>query len=95
MQSYHMYYLLLQNNKDRNDLIYYLKENNISAVFHYLPLHSSRMGMEIGSAVNCPVTTSISERIIRLPLYAGIKKRQIEFVNECIKMFSVKLIYYL
>ena len=87
-QSYHMYYLMLQNNTERNNLILHLKNNNIAAVFHYLPLHSSSMGSELGYTPECcPVTTSISERIIRLPFYTGIEKQQIDRVVDSINNF--------
>lgn len=90
-QSYHMYYLMLQNNTERNNLILHLKNNNISAAFHYLPLHSSGMGSKLGYTPECcPVTTSISERIIRLPFYTGIEKQQIDRVVDSINDFFVK-----
>ena len=43
----HMFYILLNSERERNDLIGKLKENGINAVFHYIPLHSSPMGLKM------------------------------------------------
>ena len=46
--SYHLFYLLLPLLETRQALIEYLKTRNILAVFHYLPLHLSTMGLQFG-----------------------------------------------
>jgi dTDP-4-amino-4,6-dideoxygalactose transaminase len=72
-QSYHMFYLLLPSLEQRQDLIRYLKENGIYSVFHYLPLHLSKMGQQFGGRQgDCPVTESVSERLLRLPFHNGL-----------------------
>lgn len=69
-QSYHMFYLLMPNLEIRQALINHLKADNIQAVFHYLPLHSSDMGARFGGkSGDCPVTEGISDRLLRLPFY--------------------------
>lgn len=69
----HMYYLLLPNAKRRDELIEGLRTRGISAVFHYVPLHSSPAGQRYGrSSESLEITEDISKRIIRLPLWLGL-----------------------
>jgi TDP-4-keto-6-deoxy-D-glucose transaminase len=77
----HMYYVLIRDDLDRGKVIQHLKANNINAIFHYVPLHSSVAGMRLGR-VHGPMvnTVRISERLLRLPLWVGITKQQQEYV---------------
>ena len=71
----HMFYVLLENNKTRNNLMEYLNNNNINAVFHYLPLHTSKMGKNFGfKKYDFPVTEDISGRLLRLPFYFELER---------------------
>ena len=72
-QAYHMYYLMMQDEAARDRLIAGLKSAGISAVFHYLPLHSSPQGQELaGDGLALPVTDHVSSCLVRLPFYAGL-----------------------
>ena len=87
-QPYHMYYLLLPNEKLRTKLINYLSKLNIRATSHYQPLHSSPFIKKISPIKkdNCPVTTSVSQRIIRLPLFYNMTDKQhVKVINDIIK----------
>lgn len=78
----HMYYLLLRDLDDRTAFIDRLKQAGIGAVFHYIPLHSSPAGMRYGrSAGALPVTDSVSDRLVRMPLWIGLEEH-IERVFE-------------
>lgn len=69
-QPYHMFYLVLPSLALRQALIAYLNACEISSVFHYLPLHLSRMGQKFGGKKgDCPVTEEVSDRLVRLPFY--------------------------
>jgi len=69
-QAYHLFYLLMPSLAARQQLISHLKAQGILAVFHYLPLHSSPMGLQFGSRQgDCPVTEQVSDRLLRLPFY--------------------------
>lgn len=69
-QAYHMYYMLMPTLDSRQALIDHLKQRAVQAVFHYLPLHTSGMGMSFGwKAGDCPVTEDVSDRLVRLPFY--------------------------
>ena len=73
-QSYHMFYMLMPNLNIRQDFIAYLKNLSINAVFHYVPLHTSDMGINFGyKAGDLPITENISERLVRLPFYNDLK----------------------
>ncbi len=69
-QSYHMFYLMMPSLAERQRLIQHLREQGIHAVFHYLPLHRSPMGLRFGGEQSrCPVTEMVSDRILRLPFF--------------------------
>ena len=82
-QTYHMFYLLFDSEKLRNRFLTYMKENGITAVFHYIPLHSSDMGKKIGK-FDCTVTESVSKRIIRLPFYNNIDNVIDKVINNLV-----------
>ena len=77
----HMYYVLLAPGTDRAKVINALRKQNIFAVFHYVPLHSSPGGLRYGRAVGkLEVTDSQSDRLIRLPLWLGLSTEQQSYV---------------
>ena len=87
----HMFYIKCKDLDERTNLINFLKENNINAVFHYIPLHSAEAGIKFGRFHGeDKYTTKESERLLRLPLYYGLKKEEIEFVVTKIKEFYGK-----
>lgn len=83
----HMFYIKIKDLDERTRLIEYLKENGVNAVFHYIPLHSSPAGKELGRfcGEDC-YTTKESERLLRLPLYYGMGNN-VERVVEVVKTF--------
>ncbi len=84
----HMFYLKVSSLAERTALISYLKENGILAVFHYIPLHSSPAGTKYGRFHGEDrYTTKESERLLRLPLYFGLKKEEVLYVCKRIKKF--------
>jgi dTDP-4-amino-4,6-dideoxygalactose transaminase len=81
----HMFYIKVKDLKERTRLIGHLESHGIQAVFHYVPLHSAPAGMKFGMfAGEDNYTTKESERLIRLPLYYGIKPEEIESVIDTI-----------
>ena len=73
----HIYYVLLAPGIDRQAVLRGLKNNCISAVFHYVPLHSAPAGQRYGRADGgLQLTTSLSERLIRLPMWVGLGENQ-------------------
>ena len=84
----HMFYIKVKDLNERAALLHYLKEANILAVFHYVPLHSSEGGMRFGKFFGQDRFTTIeSDRLMRLPLYYGLKKEEVHIVCIKIKQF--------
>lgn len=84
-ENAHIYFVLLPSREKRSVLIGALKAQNISAVFHYVPLHTSPAGLRYGRAVGpLPVTENISERLLRLPLWADMTGEDVVRVTEAI-----------
>jgi len=84
----HMFYIKVRDLEERTRLIAYLKENEIASVFHYVPLHSAPAGVKYGRfSGRDRYTTKESERLIRLPLYYGIEKRDIATIVAVISRF--------
>lgn len=87
----HMFYIILDDNKIRNSLSDYLKDKGILAIFHYIPLHLSKMGANIGyKKGDLPVTEKISDCILRLPLFYNIGKNNQDIVVEALYDFFKK-----
>lgn len=84
----HMFYIKVSDIDVRSQLIEYLKNNDVMAVFHYIPLHSSVAGQEKGffSGVE-KYTTKESERLIRLPMWYTIKELELDKVISSIYQF--------
>ena len=81
----HMYYLKAQNLEVRSDLIRYLKSRGVSAVFHYIPLHSATAGKKFGRFHGEDrYTTKESERLMRLPMFYNLDMSDAEYVASCI-----------
>jgi dTDP-4-amino-4,6-dideoxygalactose transaminase len=73
----HLYYILLPSEADRRKVLDEFKRNQIGAVFHYVPLHSSPAGMRFGRAHgDLSLTTSLSQRLVRLPTWLGLSEPQ-------------------
>ena len=82
----HMFYIILPTEEKRNKVITKLKENGISAVFHYVPLHTSPMGRRLGyKKGDLPVTEEYANRLLRLPLYADMTEEENNYVINKIK----------
>jgi dTDP-4-amino-4,6-dideoxygalactose transaminase len=89
-QAYHLFYVLLPSLESRQGLIRSLKDRGVGAVFHYLPLHLSPMGQRFGGRPgDCPVTESVSDRLLRLPLFNDLSFDAQSAVIEGVRAFSV------
>ena len=84
----HMFYLKTKDLEERTALINFLKEKDILAVFHYVPLHSAPAGLKYGRFYGEDVyTTKESDRLVRLPLYYGLKPEEVSYICEQVKAF--------
>jgi len=79
----HIYYILVRSHAERQKVLDGLRENRIQGVFHYVPLHSSPAGMRYGRAHgDLSLTTSLSQRLVRLPMWLGLSEAQQQRVSE-------------
>ncbi len=83
----HMFYILCTSHHERSALMQYLRESNIQAVFHYIPLNSSPMGNRITTSGNLPITEDVSKRLLRLPMHFGLGIEEQAFVIEKVGNF--------
>ena len=87
----HMFYLKCRSLEERTEFISFLKENDIVPTFHYIPLHSSPAGMRFGRFDGeDEVTTSESEKLVRLPMYYNMKDSDISKVIAAVVEFYSK-----
>ncbi len=75
VRNAHMYYLLMPTPSARDEFIRHLKDLDVGAVFHYVPLHSSPAGRRYGrTSGDMAVTDEMSARLVRLPLWVGLEE---------------------
>jgi dTDP-4-amino-4,6-dideoxygalactose transaminase len=87
-QSYHLYHLLLPDLRTRQALIDHLRARGIYAVFHYAPLHVSRVGLRYGGHPGqCPVAERVGDTLLRLPFYFDLTPSDQDRVIEEILRF--------
>jgi dTDP-4-amino-4,6-dideoxygalactose transaminase len=84
----HIFYIIVRSREERTELINYLKEKSIAALFHYIPLHSSPAGRKYGRVSGAmTVTDDISERILRLPMFYEMNEEDLNMVIEAVDSF--------
>mgnify|MGYP001174854350 CR=1 FL=1 len=83
----HIFYLLLKDNISQKNFIKTMKENSIECTSHYVPLHASPYGKKISyQNTNVQFTVSVSNRIVRLPLWIGLDKYQDYIIQKSIEI---------
>lgn len=88
-QAYHLYHLLLPDLTTRDAFIAHLRERRVQSVFHYVPLHTSDMGLRYGGRPGaCPVTEDVSARLVRLPFYNGMTREDQDRVIAAVTSFA-------
>ncbi len=86
LSVYHLYVILVNN---RSELQKFLNEKGIATGLHYpMPLHLQKAYAYLGFKEGAfPVTENVAERLLSLPMYPQLSKKQIEYVAESIKEF--------
>ena len=88
-QSYHMFHVIMPSFERRQALISRLAGFGILAVFHYLPLHLSAMGLRFGGRQgDCPVTEDLADRLLRLPFFTGMSSSEQSQVIDAVRGFN-------
>jgi len=84
--AYHLFYILLNNAAESRRVRLFFQKRGILSAFHYFPLHLSAMGKKYGyRAGDCPVTESVSERLLRLPFYSTMTFREQTAVIQALR----------
>lgn len=87
----HMFYIKTKDMEERKALISYLKERDVAAVFHYVPLHSAPAGLRFGRFHGEDrYTTKESERLLRLPMYYNLSESDQQKVIDAVHGFYHK-----
>ena len=87
----HMFYIKTKDMEERKALISYLKERDIAAVCHYVPLHSAPAGLRFGRFHGEDrYTTKESERLLRLPMYYNLSESDQQKVIDAVRGFYHK-----
>lgn len=82
----HIFCLLAPDLEVRTRFISHLADSNVNAVFHYVPLHASPAGRDFGDK-SLPITESVSERLVRLPLYPELQNDLVDQVVRAVTSF--------
>ncbi|MCR5441661.1 MAG: dTDP-4-amino-4,6-dideoxygalactose transaminase [Lachnospiraceae bacterium] len=84
----HMFYIKCKDIEERSRLIDHMKANDILTVFHYIPLHSAPEGKKIGRFHGADeYTTKESERLLRLPMFYGLKPDEVDLICDKVMEF--------
>jgi dTDP-4-amino-4,6-dideoxygalactose transaminase len=88
--NYHAFWIILNDNEMRDQFLQLSMEYNIFAYIGYIPLHTSKMGVQLGGLkYDLPITDDFSQRIVRLPFYI-MNRSEINYVSEIFnKILSV------
>ncbi len=90
--NYHLFHILLNNQKSRNGLLSHLKAAGIGSAFHYLPLHLAPAGLEFGKGPgSLPIVESVAERLLRLPLYPTLTYDAIDKIVTSISAYFLSV----
>ncbi len=90
VQPYHMFYLVMPTLVLRTDFIAHLRQREISAAFHYQPLHSSNAGLRFGRVASDMINTlRAADQLVRLPLWTGMTDDQIGRIVAAVRSFKV------
>lgn len=81
----HMYSILLPTLEQRTRVMTALRDRGVSAVFHYVPLHSSPAGMRHGrTSGSLEVTNDVADRLLRLPIWPDMSSDDVAFVVDAL-----------
>jgi len=82
----HIFFVLANSEIERKELIKYLKEKDVEAFFHYVPLHRSDFGVEVGSYIGPEdYSGKLYRRLVRLPIHSGLDTEDIEYISSLVR----------
>ena len=84
----HIFYLVCLSLEERTALIAFLKKRGISAIFHYLPLHTSDFYKGRHDGRKLPYVDMYSDCLLRLPLYIGLEEEVAYIIENITEFYS-------
>ncbi|MEP6603095.1 MAG: dTDP-4-amino-4,6-dideoxygalactose transaminase [Spartobacteria bacterium] len=85
---HHMFFVVMETAEQRTRLITHMQNAGVQTAFHYVPLHLSKMGRSFGGKEgDCPVSESVSGRLLRLPFYNDLTNAELDHVIAALKKF--------
>lgn len=89
--SYHMFHLIMPSEEQRDSMIKHLRNRGVNSVFHYLPLHLSKVGKRFGGKPGlCPVAENISDKLLRLPFHNRLTQENLEQIVAAVHSYESK-----
>jgi dTDP-4-amino-4,6-dideoxygalactose transaminase len=89
--NWHIYAVRFNKSEHRNAFIKDMRKKGIDVSYHYVPLHSSRMGKSLGGQYNLPVTENVASTLVRLPIYPGLTREQLTYITSTAKTILASL----
>ncbi len=86
--AYHLFFMLARSKDGQQRFLRYLRSKGVHATFHYQPLHTAPFAQQFPQKQPCPITQSVAERIIRLPLYPDLTERDQTTVINAVTSFT-------
>lgn len=83
----HMFYILLNDEEKRNELLNFMSRSGVNCTFHYIPLHTSDFYKNNYGNIRLPITENISGRILRLPLFFSLKEDEVNYIIDKVYEF--------
>jgi dTDP-4-amino-4,6-dideoxygalactose transaminase len=86
--NHHIFYILTESADERSRLIAHLKSEDVTAHFHYVPLHMSEFGAgHHAERCSLPHTVAAGTRLLRLPLFFDLTESDVERIASAIFEF--------
>ena len=86
--NYHIFPILLDKSIDRNSLMVFLRGKGIQTSIHYPPIHCFNFYQKIFGIQNLPLTESVAQHELTLPMYADINNEKIDFIIDALHTYS-------
>jgi perosamine synthetase len=80
---YHLYWLIVEK---RNPFIEYMKGKGIEVGTHYRPIHTMDAYSQFRDQ-SLPVTNSVANKIVTIPIYPGLQDHEVEFIIDAINKY--------
>jgi dTDP-4-amino-4,6-dideoxygalactose transaminase len=81
--AWHLFHVLLPDAEMRAPVMSAMREQGVGTTFHYVPLHSSEGGRRFAARpTECPVSTDVSSRLVRLPFFNTLTEADVARVAD-------------